>query len=479
MGAVFAAGVEDATGHDLFDASNISPLVAHLAGEACPLTGRVFAVQGGSIQELSGWSVERTIGPKGPGKSTTSPSGWPRRPSRSRSEEDERMATITPPTPAKRAIFEPEHEDYRESFRRFLQAEVVPHYPEWEKAQLVPRELFTRCAEFGFLAMDVPEKYGGSGVDDWRFNVVLAEEATRSGVGDAMAGPLLHSDVVLPYIMASATDEQRDAGCRHRLRRDDPRDRDDRAGKGSDLAAIATRAKRDGDGWVMNGQKTFVTNGINADMVVVAARTSDDRHGGLSLFVVEREMPGFERGNQIEKLGQHASDTAELFFNDVHLPAENLLGDEGAGFLQLVSRLVPERLVLAVSSMAGCEAALDWTLAYVKERKAFGRPIGSFQNSRFVLAELRTEIEIGRCFVDRCIERYVAGTCSVEEAAMAKWWTTDLLGKVTDAGVQLHGGYGYTTEYPIAKAYVDARVSRIYAGTNEIMKELIGKTMGL
>jgi acyl-CoA dehydrogenase len=208
-------------------------------------------------------------------------------------------------------------------------------------------------------------------------------------------------------------------------------------------------------------------------------RTSDDKHGGLSLFVIERGMEGFERGKQIEKLGQHASDTSELFFNDVRVPADNMLGAEGSGFLQLVSRLVPERLTLAVSSIAGCEVAFAVTLEYIKERKAFGKPIGSFQNSRFVMAELKTKIELTRCFVDRCIARYVAGTCTVEEAAMAKWWTTDLLGDVTDAGVQLHGGYGYTTEYPIGKAWVDARIGRIYAGTNEIMKELIGRTLGL
>jgi len=230
---------------------------------------------------------------------------------------------------------------------------------------------------------------------------------------------------------------------------------------------------------IINGAKTFITNGINADLVVVAVRTSDDPHGGLSLFVVEAGTEGFERGKQIEKLGQHASDTSELFFDDCYVPQENMLGEEGSGFLQLVSRLVPERLVLAVSSMAGCEAALAWTIDYSLERKAFGRQIGKFQHSRFTLAELRTEVEIGRCFIDRCIERYMEGTCTVQEAAMAKWWTTELLGRVTDAGVQLHGGYGYTKEYPIGKAWVDARVSRIYAGTNEIMKELIGKTMGL
>jgi alkylation response protein AidB-like acyl-CoA dehydrogenase len=389
-------------------------------------------------------------------------------------------AVMAAPPAAKRALFTPEQEDLRESFAKFCQAEVVPHYAEWEAAQIVPRELFTKCAAHGFLAMEVPEEFGGAGVTDWRFNVVLNEESVRCGAGDALAGPLLHSDVVLPYLMASATDEQRErwlppvaAGEQIlAIAMTEP-------GTGSDLAGIKTSARRDGTDYVLNGAKTFITNGINADLVIVAARTSDDKHGGLSLFVVERGMPGFERGKQIEKLGQHASDTAELFFNDVRVPQENLLGEEGSGFFQLVSRLVPERLTLAVSSMTGAEVALAVTVDYAKERKAFGKPIGSFQHSRFTLAELRTKVEISRCFVDRCIERYVAGTCSVEEAAMAKYWTTDLLCEVTDAGVQLHGGYGYTKEYPIGKAWVDARIGRIYAGTNEIMKELIGRTMGL
>jgi alkylation response protein AidB-like acyl-CoA dehydrogenase len=387
-------------------------------------------------------------------------------------------ATSSPPG---RTIFASEHQDYRESFARFLRAEVVPHYPEWSAARIVPRALFAKCAEHGFLAIDVPEAYGGNGVSDWRFNVVLGEESVRAGVADAMAGPLLHSDVVLPYLMNAADDEQRERWLPGvasgetilAIAMTEP-------STGSDLAGIRTRARRDDGGdYVLNGSKTFITNGINADLVIVAARTSDDPHGGLSLFVVERGMEGFTRGQQIEKLGQHASDTSELFFDDVRVPRENLLGEEGSGFLQLITRLVPERLVLAATSMAGCEYALDLTLDYVKSRKAFGRPIGSFQHSRFTLAELRTKVEIGRCFVDRCIERHVAGTCTVEEAAMAKWWTTDLLCEVTDAGVQLHGGYGYTVDYPIGRAWVDARVGRIYAGTNEIMKELIGKTMGL
>lgn len=387
------------------------------------------------------------------------------------------MTTLTLPPAPRRELFEPEHEDYRESLRRFLDAEVRPHYLEWERAQVVPRELFTKMASYGFLAMAVPERYGGHGVDDWRFSVVICEETARSGVGDALIGPGLHTDVCLPYLLASCTEEQRErwfpgvaAGeSILAIAMTEP-------GTGSDLAGIKTRARRDGDGWLLSGQKTFITNGVNADLVMVAARTSDDKHGGLSILVVERGMEGFERGKQIEKLGQHCSDTSELFFNDVYVPDENMLGPEGSGFMQLVSRLVPERLILAVSAIAAAEAAFEMTLAYAKERTAFGRPIGSFQHSRFQLAELKTKLEITRCFIDRTIERYRAGEATVEEAAMAKWWTTDLLGEVTDAGVQLHGGYGYTTEYPIGKAWVDARITRIYAGTNEIMKELIGRT---
>ncbi len=390
------------------------------------------------------------------------------------------MATSAAPPAPKRELFDSEHEDFRDSVRRFIADEVSPHHAEWERAQIVPRELFTKLAGYGFLAMEVPEAYGGPGVEDWRFNVVISEEASRSGVGDALIGPLLHTDVCLPYLIASCTDEQRERWLPGvasgeqilAIAMTEP-------GTGSDLSAIATRARRDGDAWVLNGQKTFITNGLLSDLVIVAARTGDEKHGGLSLFVVERGMQGFERGKQIEKLGQHCSDTAELFFNDVRVPAENMLGEEGSGFFQLVSRLVPERLVLAVSALAGAEAAFEMTLQYVKERKAFGRPIGSFQNSRFVLAELKTELEITRCFIDRTIARHCAGTATVEEAAMAKWWTTELTCKVADAGLQLHGGYGYTTEYPISKAWVDARITKIYAGTNEIMKELIGRGMGL
>ncbi|WP_027008329.1 acyl-CoA dehydrogenase family protein [Conexibacter woesei] len=388
--------------------------------------------------------------------------------------------SVTVAPGSRRPLFEDVHDDYRESFRRFLQAEVVPHHEEWQEAHIVSRDLFTKAAEHGFLAMAVEEEYGGSGVDDWRFNAVLAEEAAYAVVGSSWMGPNVHNDLGLPYLRAAANEEQKQRwfpGVASgeqilALAMTEP-------GTGSDLAGIAARAKKDGDDYIINGAKTFISNGINADLVVTAVRTGDDPHRGLSMFVIERGFEGFERGRQIHKRGQHANDTAELFFNDCRVPAENLLGEEGTGFAQLMAHLIPERLGLAVSSMAGAEAALEMTLTYVRERKAFGRPIGTFQNSRFVLAELQTKVDITRCWMDRTIQRYVDGTCTVQEAAMAKYWTTDLLSEVSDACVQLFGGYGYTTEYRISEIWADARVNRIYAGTNEIMKELVGRSMGL
>jgi long-chain-acyl-CoA dehydrogenase len=387
------------------------------------------------------------------------------------------MSTAAPP---RRALFDDEHDDYRDSFRRFVAAEVKPHYDRWSRDGIVPRELFTKMAAHGFLAMEVAEEHGGSGVGDWRFNAVVMEEAWWADCSAALLGPILHTDTCLPYLTAAMTEEQAArwmpgvaSGERIlAIAMTEP-------GTGSDLAGIATRARRDGEEYVLYGAKTFITNGINADLVIVAARTGADPHRGLSLIVAERGTPGFERGSQIEKLGQHASDTAELFFDCARVPVANRLGEEGSGFLQLVSRLVPERLSIAVGATAGCERALDLTLAYVKDRRAFGQPIGQFQNTRFALAELRTEIELLRCFVDRTIERYMAGTATPAEAAMAKLKATELLGQATDLGVQLHGGYGYTTEYAIGRQWVDARVTRIYAGANEIMKELIGRSMGL
>ncbi len=387
-------------------------------------------------------------------------------------------STISPGV--RREIFEDFHDDYRESFRKFLQAEVVPHHKEWMKQHIVSRDLFTKAAEHGFLAMAIDEEYGGAGADDWRLNAILVEEAAYAGVMSSWMGPSVHNDLGIPYLLGSANDEQKarwfpgvaSGETILALAMTEP-------GTGSDLAGIQTRAVRDGDDWIINGAKTFISNGINADMVVTAVRTDDDPHRGLSMFVIERGMEGFERGNQIEKLGQHANDTAELFFNDCRVPAENLLGAEGSGFGQLMSHLIPERLSLAVGSAAAAEKALEVTLAYVKERKAFGRPIGSFQNSRFTLAELATKVEMTRAFIDRTVGRYIDGTATVQEAAMAKFWTTDLLWEVCDAGLQLHGGYGYTTEYQISEFWADARVNRIYAGSNEIMKELVGRSLGL
>lgn len=389
------------------------------------------------------------------------------------------MSTIPAPS-TRRPLFEDVHDDYRESFRRFLRAEVVPRHEEWQEQHIVSRDLFTKAAEHGFLGMAIDEEHGGSGAADWRFNAILAEEAAYAMVQSSWMGPTVHNDLGMPYLLAAANEEQRQRwfpGVASgesilALAMTEP-------GTGSDLAGIATRAKRDGDGYVVNGGKTFISNGINADLVVTAVRTSDDPHRGLSMFVIERGMEGFERGQQIHKRGQHANDTAELFFNDCQVPAENMLGEEGTGFSQLMAHLIPERLGLAVSSIAAAEAALDLTLEYVKERRAFGRTIGSFQNSRFVLAELQTKVELTRCWMDRTIGRFVEGTCTVQEAAMAKYWTTDLLCEVADAGVQFFGGYGYTTEYKISELWADARVNRIYAGTNEIMKELVGRSMGL
>lgn len=381
----------------------------------------------------------------------------------------------------KRAIFEDDHEDYRESFRSFLAAEVAPNFKEWDASGVVDRELFKKAAGHGFMGMAIPEEYGGPGAGDWRFNVVLTEEAVRSGVGAAFGGPMLTTDIVLPYILTSGTEEQKERWLPGVASGDtvlaiamtEP-------GTGSDLAAVQTTAIRDGDEYVVNGSKTFITNGGHADRVLVVAKTDPKAsHAGISLIMVDADSEGFSRGPQIEKLGQHASDTTELFFDDVRVPAENLVGAEGTGFIQLMEKLVPERMIIAVGALSAAEAAFEITLDYVKERTAFGRPIGSFQNSRFKMAEIKTELTVGRAFVDQCIEKHVNGELSIEEAAMAKWWTTELLGKVTDECLQLHGGYGYTNEYDISRAWVDARITRIYGGTTEIMKELIGRGMGL
>jgi alkylation response protein AidB-like acyl-CoA dehydrogenase len=381
----------------------------------------------------------------------------------------------------RRRLFEAEHEAFRESVRAFLAKEIMPQLSTWEADGIVPRELFITAGVAGFLGMAIPAEFGGGGVADFRFNAVLDEEIMLTGAAGAGLGLSLHNDICLPYFLDLATEEQQQRWLPGIASGDlitaiamtEP-------GMGSDLAGMATTAYRHADHYLVNGSKTFITNGINADLVITAVKTDPrQRHQGMSLLVVERGMAGFERGRKLGKLGQHAQDTAELFFRDVRVPVDNLLGAQGRGFSYLVDRLPQERLSMAVSAVAAARAALELTLAYVKERKAFGQPIGSFQNTRFRLAEMATEIDIAQTFTDRCIEALNDGELTVADAAKAKWWCTELQGRVVDGCLQLHGGYGYMLEYPIARAFADARVTRIYGGTTEIMKEVIGRSLGL
>ncbi len=378
-----------------------------------------------------------------------------------------------------RNIFEPEHDAFRGSVRAFLDKHVVPLYGEWEAAGIVPRELFTRAAELGLFA-SVPVEYGGAGVRDFRYNAIFMEESAYAGVGPATLGPSLQNDVCMPYFTELTDDAQKkrwlpgiaSGELITAIAMTEP-------GTGSDLSGIRTSAERDGDHYVVNGAKTFITNGINADLVITAVRTSDHPHEGLSLLVIERGTPGFERGRRLEKVGMHAQDTAELAFRAVRVPATNLLGGEGGGFRALTQNLAQERLAIAVYAVAHATAALQWTVDYVRQRRAFGTPIGAMQATRFRLAELVTEVEITQQYVDRCALELNAGTLTPVDAAKAKLWSTELQGRVIDACVQLHGGYGYMLEYPIARAFVDARVSRIYGGASEIMKEIIGRSLEL
>jgi alkylation response protein AidB-like acyl-CoA dehydrogenase len=381
----------------------------------------------------------------------------------------------------RRTIFEDEHRDYRESVRRFLAAEVVPHHARWEREGIVPRELFAKAAERGMLAMAVPESFGGAGVDDFRFNQIVVEEVAYAGVAGSGLGITLHNDICLPYFLSYCSEEQRarwlpgiaDGSAITALAMTEP-------GIGSDLASMGTSARREDGHYLLNGAKTFITNGINADLTIVAVKTDpSERHRGISLMVVERGMAGFERGRNLEKVGMHSQDTAELFFADVRVPVENRLGEEGRGFHYLVANLAQERLSIAIAGVAGAQAALDWTLEYVKQRTAFGQPVGTFQSARFALAEMKTEIELATVFVDQAVMALGRGELSAQDAAMAKWWCTELQGRVVDRCVQLHGGYGYMLEYPIARAYADARVTRIYGGTTEIMKEIVGRSLGV
>jgi alkylation response protein AidB-like acyl-CoA dehydrogenase len=379
-----------------------------------------------------------------------------------------------------RKHYDDDHLAFGEAVRTFISKEMLPDYLSWEAAGLAPREIFTAAGRNGFLGMQIPEQYGGGGVDDFRFNQILDEEIMLAGVGAAGLGISLHNDICLPYFLHYCTDEQKQRWLPGiasgelitAIAMTEP-------GAGSDLAGIRTSGVADGDDLIVNGSKTFITNGINSDLVITAVRTSPDKYKGLTLVVVERGMPGFERGRNLEKLGLHSQDTAELSFTDVRVPKANVLGQVGDGFLSLVSNLPQERMSIAIAGVAGARAALGWTIDYVRERKAFGSSIGSLQHSRFVLAEVATEVDIAQAYVDRCVNALTEGDLTVEDAAKAKWWCTELQGRVTDRCLQLHGGYGYMVEYPIARAYADARVTRIYGGATEIMKEIIGKSLKL
>jgi alkylation response protein AidB-like acyl-CoA dehydrogenase len=381
----------------------------------------------------------------------------------------------------RRTLFDDEHELFRDSVRRFIAAELAPRNDAWERAGIVDRDMFRSAGKHGFLGMAVPTEYGGGGVDDFRYNLVIGEEVQRAGINAAGLGWTLHNDICLPYFLSLCTDEQKvrwlpgicSGDLITAIAMTEP-------GIGSDLASMTTTAVRDGDRYVLNGSKTFITNGINADLVVTAVKTDpNERHQGMSLVVVERGMDGFERGRNLDKIGMHAQDTAELFFTDVEVPVANLLGEEGEGFRYLVTNLPQERLSIAATGVAAARAAFEQTLSYVTERQAFGQAVGAFQNTRFRMAEMATEIELGQTYIDRCVLALNAGELTAEEASMAKWWCTELQGRVVDACVQLHGGYGYMAEYPVARAYADARVTRIYGGTTEIMKEIIGRNLGL
>jgi long-chain-acyl-CoA dehydrogenase len=379
-----------------------------------------------------------------------------------------------------RTHYDGEHIAFADAVRTFLDKEVVPHYLEWERDGITPREVFAAAGRNGFLGMAIPERYGGGGIDDFRFNQALGEQIAYAGATGTGLGITLHNDICLPYFLAYCTDEQKQRWLPGiasgvlitAVAMTEP-------GAGSDLSGIRSSATRNGDQYVVNGAKTFITNGINADLVITAVRTSEHKHRGLTLLVVERGMAGFERGRNLAKVGLHSQDTAELSFTDVRVPVANRFGDEGEGFFQLVANLPQERMSIAIAGLAAARAAFDQTVAYVRERRAFGASIGTFQNTRFVLAEIATELDVAQAFVDQCVTALNDSELTVEDAAKAKWWCTELQGRVIDRCVQLHGGYGYMLEYPIARAFADARVTRIYGGATEIMKEIIGRSLSL
>lgn len=379
----------------------------------------------------------------------------------------------------KRTLFSPEHEIFRQSVRGFLQREVAPNQERWAEQGIVDRESWRKAGEAGLLCPWLPEEDGGPG-GDLLHSVILIEELAR--IYESGFALSLHSDIVVPYLHSFGTEELKRRylpGCVSgeivtAIAMTEP-------GTGSDLAAIATTARLDGDHYVLNGAKTFITNGILCDLCIVAARSeqSDSPHHNLSLFAVEAGTPGFHKGKKLKKMGMASQDTSELSFEDCRVPASNLIGPAGGGFLMLMQKLQQERLVVALAAQCGAEVVLADTLKYVHERKAFGKPIAKFQNTQFKLAECATEVEIGRVFLDRVISEHMAGEYLVKECSMAKLWHTEMLGRVVDTCLQMFGGYGYMLEYPISRAYMDARVQRIYAGTNEVMKMIIAKQIGL
>ena len=379
----------------------------------------------------------------------------------------------------KRTIFETEHDHFRESVRGFLQTKAAPRTEEWEAAGTIDRPFWKDAADHGFVAFQAPEEHGGLDLDDFRFNAIIDEEVAYVGVSsDAFA---LVNDIVAPYLIDLTTDEQRARWVPGMVTGDIvPAIAMSEPSTGSDLRAIASTATWQGDHWTLSGSKTFVTSGIQADLVIAAARMKGrDDVEGLSLFAVPADAPGFSKGRKLEKIGRKAQDTAELFFEGVVVPETDVVGELGRGLHQLMGNLPQERLSIAVTAVASAERALEITLEYVKQRNAFGKPIGSFQANRFSLAEAATEVQVARVYVDRCIEATVDKTLSAEEAAGAKYWTSELQFKVIDLCLQLHGGYGYMEEYEIARMWRDARVQRIYGGTTEIMKEIVGRSLGL
>ncbi|HEX5514717.1 MAG TPA: acyl-CoA dehydrogenase family protein [Gammaproteobacteria bacterium] len=371
-----------------------------------------------------------------------------------------------------------EVELYRDTFRKFLQKEVAPHYDQWERDGLFPRELWQQLGAHGFLCVDVPEEYGGAGAD-FGLSTVIVDEIARMGFGGLASNVSVHSDIVAPYILHLGSEEQKRRWLPQMVSGEavgaiamtEP-------GAGSDLQAMKTRAERDGDGYRINGQKTFITNGYHCDLLILAAKTDPTAGGrGVTLFTVDTTQPGFQRGRRLEKIGQHGSDTAELFFQDLRVDAEQILGGEGRGFANLMNELPRERLILGVGAVAAAEGTLERTIAYVKERQVFGQPLAQLQNTRFKLAELKAQIEVNWAFIRQCIAEYDRGELTPAAASIAKLSATELQGKVADECLQLHGGYGYMREYPVSRDFVDARIQRIYGGASEIMKELIARSI--